>query len=78
MSIRYANIPNLGELELVEIDKKLLEKDNCKPIKLAIQPEGGARIVTEFSSDTPLSDIIESIQNHQSTEKIIIFAIYNI
>ena len=62
MSIRYANIPNLGELELVEIDKKLLEKDNCKPIKLAIQPEGGARIVTEFSSDTPLSDIIESIE----------------
>jgi len=62
LSIRYANIPNLGELELVEIDKKLLEKDNCKPIKLAIQPEGGARIVTEFSSDTPLSDIIESIE----------------
>ena len=62
MSIRYANIPNLGELELVEIDKKLLEKDSCKPIKLAIQPEGGGRIVTEFSSDTLLSDIIQSIE----------------
>jgi len=62
LSIRYANIPNLGELELVEIDKKLLEKDNRKPIKLAIQPEGGGRIVTEFSSDTLLSDIIQSIE----------------
>ena len=62
MSIRYANIPNLGELELVEIDKNLLEKDNNKPIKLAIQPEGGVRIVTEFPSDTPLSDIIQSIE----------------
>ena len=63
MSIRYANIPNLGELELVEIDKKQLEKDTGKPIKLAIQPEGGNRIVAEYSSDTLLSDIIQSIES---------------
>jgi len=40
----------------------VLNKDAGKPIKLAVQPEGAGRIIAEYSSDTTLSNIIQSIE----------------
>jgi hypothetical protein len=60
LSVRYANVPNLAELELIEVD--VVSEENEKPIKLAVQPEGGKRIICEHTPNTTLADILNSIE----------------
>ena len=62
MSIRFANIPNLAELELTEVHGVLQKGDEGNPIKVAVQPEGGGRIIKEYAPSTPLSDIVHEIE----------------
>ena len=52
----------MAEVELIEIDAELLKKEDQTPIKLAVQPEGGRRIIEEYSAQTMLSDILQDIE----------------
>ena len=61
ISVLHANIPNLAEIELIEVDTSQLNNELEKPIKVAVQPEGGTRIINEYVSNTKLSEIIEEI-----------------
>ena len=63
MSVLHANIPNLAELELIEIDTAQINTEVEKPIKVAVQPEGGTRIINEYVSSTKLSEIIKEISS---------------
>ena len=69
MSVLHANIPNLAELELMEIDTAQVNNEVEKPIKVAIQPEGGTRIINEYVSSTKLSEIIEEISTKGINQK---------
>ena len=63
MSIRFANIPNLAELELTEVHGIHQKGDEENPIKVAVQPEGSGRIIKEYAPSTPLSDIVREIES---------------
>ena len=63
INLLHANIPNLAEIELIEIDTSQLNNEAEKPIKVAVQPEGGTRIINEYVSSTKLSEIIEEISS---------------
>ena len=52
----------MAEVELIEIDAELLKKEDQKPIKVAVQPEGGHRFIKEYSAQTMLSDILQDIE----------------
>ena len=52
----------MAEVELVEIDVALLRKEDQKPIKVALQPEGGGRFIEEYSAQTKISDILHDIE----------------
>ena len=69
MSVLHANIPNLAELELIEIDTAQANNEAEKPIKVAVQPEGGTRIINEYVSSTKLSEIIEEISTKGINQK---------
>ena len=68
ISLLHANIPNLAEIELIEIDTSQLNNEVEKPIKVAVQPEGGTRIINEYVSNTRLSEIIEEILSKGKTK----------
>ena len=62
LSIRYANVPNLAELEMVQIHASEQKQEDGKPIKLAIQPDGGQRIICEHSPTTNLAEIVAAME----------------
>ena len=68
ISVLHANIPNLAEIELIEIDTSQLNNEVEKPIKVAVQPEGGTRIINEYASNTKLSEIIDEILSKGKTK----------
>ena len=51
----------MAEVELIELDAALIKEDQ-KPVKVALQPEGGSRFIEEYSVQTKLSDILHAIE----------------